>query len=158
MTARIVTIGYQGRTLSQVRTIAERLDAVVVDVRALPTSRVPGFHRTTLERELRDRYLWRGDVLGGRIRTAKVRCDGPTPEGIAWLREFTRDRTALLMCMEEAPGDCHRYHLIAAPYFAEATHLYFDGDDEWLMSTPDLTRLIADTTETYEPDAVKVTF
>jgi hypothetical protein len=30
----------------------------------------------------------------------------------------------ILLCMEEAPGECHRHFDICAPYFPNALHIY----------------------------------
>jgi hypothetical protein len=32
----------------------------------------------------------------------------------------------LLLCAEEAPGDCHRHHDICGPHFPGAVHIFCD--------------------------------
>jgi hypothetical protein len=123
----IFSIGYQGLVGPEVLLrLATRLDATVVDVRSVPTSRKRGFGRRQLDGLLGGRYQWRGDVLGGRG-------DGPTAEG---LNALTTPPEALfghpnlvLMCMEEAPGECHRHHAIAVPLLdlgIDVQHIYRD--------------------------------
>jgi uncharacterized protein (DUF488 family) len=103
--AMIYTIGYQRITQGQLLHAAQTFGATVVDVRSVPSSRKPGFSRRALEAALGPRYEWHGDKLGGR--------PGPTADGLAWLARQTR--SVLLLCLEEAPGDCHRHHAIGAP-------------------------------------------
>jgi hypothetical protein len=52
------------------------------------------------------RYQRRGHELGGRGHT--------TADGIDRLRLDAERATLILLCMEEAPGDCHAYRLILA--------------------------------------------
>jgi superfamily II DNA or RNA helicase len=57
----------------------------------------------------RARYLWKGAVLGGRD-------GGPKPEGLSWIKaELAAGRNLIAMCMEYAPGDCHRHCWIGLP-------------------------------------------
>jgi integrase len=54
----IYTLGYQGWTVEQVGRVAQELSALVVDVRLVPSSRVPGFQAGGLNRALEGRYVW----------------------------------------------------------------------------------------------------
>lgn len=104
-TARLFSVGYERLTPAELAGLAERLDTVVIDCRSNPTGRVKrGFARGGLAALLGERYEWRGDGLGGRG-------NGPTAAGLAALA--ADPRRLLLLCQEEAPGDCHRHHRIA---------------------------------------------
>jgi hypothetical protein len=98
----IYTVGYAGRlTPSRLVRLVEALDAVLIDCRYRAYSRRSEFSGSTLATQFGDRYQWRGRELGGYGHTA--------PAGIERLRGY--DMTGgncILMCSEEAPGDCHR--------------------------------------------------
>lgn len=114
----IYTVGYQSISLEDLaRTVGELRVDRIIDVRSAPYSRKPGFNRKRLEAAFGQRYMWRGDILGGR-----------TPiddQAIAWLRDISVN--ALLLCMERHPCDCHRYYEIGVrlktKYNVEAMHL-----------------------------------
>jgi hypothetical protein len=46
--------------------------------------------------------------------------------GIDRLRLDAERATLLLLCMEEAPGDCHRHHAICGLHFPAAVHIFRD--------------------------------
>jgi len=117
----IWTIGYQRLAPSRLLELAERLDALVIDVRAVPKTRIKGYGTRQLETLLGRRYLWAGSVLGGRGHGGKV-----TEEGIKAVERSGRDGNVILMCMCHVPGDCHRHKDICAPHFPKAVHLFED--------------------------------
>lgn len=114
----IFTIGYQRLTPGRLREIVTGLDATLMDCRHVPMSRKPGFSGKALREAFGPRYVAAGNDLGGRGYT--------TDAGIKALREASRDRNVLLLCMEEAPGECHRHFTICGPHFPEAVHIYQD--------------------------------
>ena len=114
--ATIYTIGYAALRPVRLFEITEQLKATVIDCRYKPYSRVPGFDRPMLTDLFGARYEWRGHDLGGFGHV--------TSQGIAFIRNSKRN--LLLMCMEEAPGECHRHRDICAPYFPRAIHVYRD--------------------------------
>jgi hypothetical protein len=112
----IYTIGYQRSRLAQ---FVEALDAALIDCRHKPMSRIAGFSGWELARQFGHRYQPRGHELGGRGHT--------TPAGIDRLCAHSQERsTVLLLCMEEAPGDCHRHHDICGPHFPDAIQIFRD--------------------------------
>lgn len=113
----IYSIGYQKLELDDLKDIAEQFDAVVVDVRSVPSSRKKGFSRKALEDALGPFYVFKGDHLGGRA-------PGVIIEGLNWLKTFSHN--TMLLCMEEAPGECHRHHDIATRLLPsiDVTHIY----------------------------------
>lgn len=119
----IYSLGYQHLSADDIDAVLEIIGAdLLVDVRSVPSSRKRGFSRAALSERLGDRYAWRGDSLGGKGR-------GPTEEGLRWLAEAAEGRTIALMCLEEAPGDCHRHGSIALPLLErgiDVRHVYLD--------------------------------
>lgn len=105
----IFSIGYENLSTGGLEALVQTLDAVIIDCRAVPRSRKPGFGQRQLERLLGKRYEAHGHHLGGRSKGAGVQ-----PSGIAMLRERkARGERLILMCMEAAPYSCHRHHDIA---------------------------------------------
>ncbi len=111
----IYTIGYDHLKAGHLQRVIRRLGVgKLVDCRSVPTSRIPGFGRRQLESALGDKYEWRPE-LGGRGA-------GPTKKALRELVNHENSTPAtplLLMCKEEAPGDCHRHHTIAVPLLTE---------------------------------------
>jgi uncharacterized protein (DUF488 family) len=129
----IFTIGYEGPlTPARLLEIAEALDARVFDVRSVPRSRKPGFSKTKLAALLGERYETMGHALGGRA-------PGVTKDGLIQVREAAECGNVILMCMEEAPGDCHRHRTICGPHFPDAVHIF---EDE-LFTARELTQALA---------------
>ncbi len=119
----LYAIGYQKLTLKALlEVIGEKAIELLVDVRSVPYSRNPEFTRRSLERALRERYLWKGDVLGGKW--------GPAAEaGLQYLAKEGKRKRVLVMCMESCPCDCHRLYDISRRLLArgvDVIHLY-DG-------------------------------
>jgi len=52
----LYTFGYSGRSPHHLRALAEALDAVVVDIRFRPRSRIPDWNAGRLQKLLGDRY------------------------------------------------------------------------------------------------------
>lgn len=141
---RIFTIGYEGAT------VAEFLHALrqagverVIDVRALPLSRRPGFSKTPLRLALEDcgiEYVHLkalGTPSDGRAAARSGRHDEleriysgqlELPEAIAQsaqMLELAREKPSALLCMERDPSHCHRTLLLeAVARDAEVVHLF----------------------------------
>lgn len=126
----IYTLGYQALAPARVREIVLALDAVLLDCRFKPVSRIPGFGHRQLEKlmsgdngeggeDRESRYVRMGDMLGGHGHT--------TQSGLQALQPYADDRAnCVLLCMEEHPADCHRHTLITGPHFPGALHIYRD--------------------------------
>lgn len=103
----IYAIGYQRMTLAEMLCVieAKKID-LLVDVRSVPYSRKPDFNRNRLEAAFKGKYIWKGDILGGKY--------GPAAEaGLVYLISESRKKKLLVMCMESCPCDCHRLYDIA---------------------------------------------
>jgi len=122
----IYTIGYERMTVERLVAIMdEKKISLLIDVRSKPFSRNAQFNRNNLARVLGDRYVWKGDILGG--------LHGPVPEeGIAFLVTIRQTETVLIMCMEKGPRSCHRFYDIAKRlheiHGIDAIHLVDLGD------------------------------
>jgi uncharacterized protein (DUF488 family) len=129
----------------------------LVDVRSAPYSRyAPHFSRGAIDEMLGDagiRYVWAGDVLGGRpddpacyrggvVRRGNVDYDAlarrPSyQQGIAQLVAYAGQRATAVMCSEEDPRRCHRHHLIEQTLRAHEAivlHIRRDGTLETIES------------------------
>jgi len=122
------SIGYADLTPGALDTIARALGALIVDCRSVPWSRQPGFRRAALAQRFGDRYCWRGLDLGGRP-------PGPKPAGLHWLLEKAEaGRRLVLLCLEAAPGDCHRHRAIALRLLPAVDVAHIFGDEVILAS------------------------
>lgn len=129
----IFTIGYEGAT--QAALIAALQDAGVhrvIDVRAVPLSRKPGFSKNVLAAGLKDAGIGyihlkalgtppegreaarKGDRAGlARVYAAQLE----QPEAVAQARQMidlAMEAPSALLCFERDPARCHRSLLLAA--------------------------------------------
>lgn len=141
---RIFTIGYEATTMGEFLSALKDAGVKrVIDVRALPLSRRPGFSKTPLRGALSEEGIdyvhlrALGTPAAGREAARKGRQDDleriysgqlELPEAIAQgaqMIALAEDRPSALLCYEREPGGCHRSLLLnwAAPE-AEVTHLF----------------------------------
>lgn len=133
MGMKIYTIGYEGTTVAAlISTLRAAGVQRVIDVRALPLSRRPGFSKTALAGELKEAGI---DYVhlkalgtpkagrdaakkGDRVTLEAVYADQlHLPEAIAAaavMRELAAERPSALLCYERDPCTCHRTLLLAA--------------------------------------------
>ena len=130
---RILTIGHGNQEGAAFVSLLRRHGiAAVVDVRSAPYSRyVPHFSQGALRGLLDNagvRYLWSGDLLGGRPNDPACYRDGIVrpgnvdygvmarqpwyQEGIMHLMAVAQGGPTAMMCSEEDPRRCHRHRLI----------------------------------------------
>lgn len=141
---RIFTIGYEGATVSEFIAALQRARVErVIDVRALPLSRRPGFSKTALRGALEEagiEYVHLkalGTPSEGRTAARAGRHSDMAriyagqlelPEAIgqsAQMLGLVREKPSALLCMERDPAVCHRtllIHAVAAD--AEVVHLF----------------------------------
>jgi uncharacterized protein (DUF488 family) len=141
---RIFTIGYEATT------VGDFLEALrgagverVIDVRALPLSRRPGFSKSSLRAALAEAGIHYvhlralGTPASGREAARKGRHDDlkriyagqlELPEAIAegaQMLDLAREKPSALLCYERDPAGCHRTLLLAAiAPEAEVTDLF----------------------------------
>ena len=135
----IFTIGYQRLDNNRLMQVVGALNALLIDVRSNPQSRKPGFSQKALRETFGAAYLWLGDCLGGKTPV--------TEHGLSQLDVYENHPThhCLLLCMEEAPGECHPHHAICGPHFPDAIHLFRDHG----MTARELSQAFADDVEDY---------
>ena len=141
---RIFTIGYEGATVAEF--LAALRDAGVkrvIDVRALPLSRRPGFSKTPLRAALEEAGIeyvhlralgtpadGRAAARAGRQADLERIYAGQLelPEAIAQgaqMLGLAAEQPSALLCFEREPASCHRRLLIeAVAPDAEVVHLY----------------------------------
>ena len=141
---RIFTIGYEATTVGEF--IAALQDAGVkrvIDVRALPLSRRPGFSKTALRGALEESGIeyvhlralgtpadGRAAARAGRHADLERIYAGQLelPEAIAQSAQMlalAREKASALLCMEREPAHCHRTLLLSAVApAAEVVHLF----------------------------------
>ena len=136
-TTPIFTIGYGAQKkprlpalkLDELAHVREQLGAVIVDVRARPYSRWrKELDCPALTKRFPGVYIAMSTLLGNQVRALPGKVE---PDGIDWLRGYDQTAPLLLMCLEKAPGECHRHHAIAMQLPPDSViHLYHDGE-EW---------------------------
>ena len=121
----IYSIGYQAITVDELLSImaAKGIDRMV-DIRSSPYSRWEKkyeFNRNRMSARLGDRYVWKGDMLGGKPGPA-------SDEGLDWLVSQTDN--VVIVCMEAAPRKCHRFQDVGKRLLArgiEVHHIIDNG-------------------------------
>lgn len=124
---RIFTIGYEGTTVAEfIAAIKEAGVERVIDVRAVPNSRRPGFSKTPLSNALAEAGVdyvhlrplgtpadGRAAARAGRLadleRIYSAQLD--LPEAIIsaeQMRELAAEKPSALLCYEREPAGCHR--------------------------------------------------
>lgn len=141
---RIFTIGYEGTTVPEfVAALTSAGVERVIDVRALPLSRRPGFSKTALSGALAEAGIeyvhlkalgtpadGRAAARAGRHADLERIYAGQLelPEAIAQgaqMLDLARERPSALLCMEREPAHCHRTLLLnAVAPKADVVHLY----------------------------------
>ena len=141
---KFFTIGYEGTTVSDFITALRRAGVErVIDVRALPLSRRPGFSKSPLKAALEEagieyvhlralgtpaegraaaragRYVELERIYAGQLELPEAMVQS------AQMLELARERPSALLCMEREPAHCHRTLLLkAVAPDAETVDLY----------------------------------
>jgi len=137
--AEILSVGYARLPPRRFTRIVSFVD-YIIDTRSKPVSRKPGWSQLDLSRKFGAKYRWEGTLLGGLGK-------GVHASGLANLRALSdQGKRLLLICLEEAPGDCHRHRMIARRLLPdrEVLHIYRDE----VVTASELERSIRD--ESYE--------
>jgi uncharacterized protein (DUF488 family) len=141
---RVFTIGYEGSTVSEFLAALESAGVErVIDVRALPLSRRPGFSKSPLKAALEEAGIeyvhlkalgtpaeGRAAARAGRHEDLKRIYAGQLelPEAIAQsaqMLDLAAERPSALLCMEREPAQCHRTLLLdAVAPDADVVHLF----------------------------------
>ncbi|MFL6760616.1 DUF488 family protein [Sphingomonas sp.] len=141
---RIFTIGYEGATVGEFLAALQKAGVErVIDVRALPLSRRPGFSKSPLRAALEEAGIeyvhlkalgtpaeGRAAARAGRHQDMARIYAGQLelPEALAQsaqMLDLARERPSALLCFEREPADCHRTLLLdAVAPNVEALHLF----------------------------------
>jgi uncharacterized protein (DUF488 family) len=141
---RIFTIGYERTSVGEFVAALQRAGVQrIIDVRALPLSRRPGFSKTSLSGALAEagidyvhlkalgtpsegrtaaragRHSHMAQIYAGQLELPEAMVQS------AQMLELAGEKPSALLCMERDPAHCHRTLLIkaVAPQ-AEVIHLY----------------------------------
>jgi len=141
---RIFTIGYEGTTVGEFIAALQSVGVQrVIDVRALPLSRRPGFSKSPLRAALEEAGIeyvhlkalgtpaeGRAAARAGRHADLERIYAGQLelPDAIAQsaiMLEMALEKPSALLCVEREPGHCHRTLLLdAVARDWEVVHLY----------------------------------
>jgi uncharacterized protein (DUF488 family) len=141
---RIFTIGYEGATVPEFIAAIQKAGVErVIDVRALPLSRRPGFSKSPLRAALEEAAVeyvhlkalgtpaeGRTAARAGKHEELKRIYAGQLelPEAVAQsaqMLELAREKPSALLCMEREPEHCHRTLLLnAVAPEADVVHLF----------------------------------
>jgi uncharacterized protein (DUF488 family) len=141
---RIFTIGYEGTTVPELIAVLQNAGVErVIDVRALPLSRRPGFSKSPLRAALEEAGIdyvhlkalgtpaeGRNAARAGRHADMERIYAGQLelPEAMAQsgqMLELAAEKPSALLCMEREPAHCHRTLLLdAVAPDAEVVHLF----------------------------------
>jgi uncharacterized protein (DUF488 family) len=141
---KFFTIGYEGATVHEFLAALQQAGVGrVIDVRALPLSRRPGFSKTPLRAALGEAGIdyvhlkalgtpadGRAAARAGRhsemarIYTGQLELPEAMAQG-AQMIELAREKPSALLCFEREPAHCHRTLLLdAVAPNAEVVHLF----------------------------------
>ena len=141
---RIFTIGYENATVGDFIAALKKAGVErLIDIRAVPNSRRPGFSKTPLRNALAEEEIeyvhlralgtpadGRAAARAGRHEELERIYAGQLelPEAMAQsaqMLELAEERPSALLCYERDPAVCHRTLLLSAiAPDAEAVHLY----------------------------------
>lgn len=141
---RIFTIGYESATVAEFIAALQSAGVKrIIDIRAVPNSRRPGFSKTPLRNALAEEGIdyvhlralgtpadGRAAARAGRHEDLEKIYAGQLelPEAIAQgaqMAELAKDEPSALLCYERDPSGCHRTLLLdAVAPEAEVTHLF----------------------------------
>jgi uncharacterized protein (DUF488 family) len=141
---KIFTIGYEGTTVPEFLAALKQANVKrVIDVRALPLSRRPGFSKSSLKAAVEEAGMeyvhlkalgtpadGRAAARAGRHADLERIYAGQLelPEAMvqsAQMLDLAAEKPSALLCMEREPSICHRTLLLnAVAPDAEVVHLY----------------------------------
>ncbi len=130
---KLFTIGYEGTTVGEFLSALQNAGVErVIDIRAVPNSRRPGFSKTPLRNALAEAGIdyvhlralgtpadGRAAARAGRQTDLERIYEGQLelPEAIAQsaqMIDLAEEKPSALLCYERDPGGCHRTLLISA--------------------------------------------
>jgi len=153
---QIYTIGHSNHTQDEFLDLLIKTKIeVLVDVRSNPNSRWATFaNRDNIEKTLKSlqiKYLYLGDVLGGRpqdlenpdndigkIDYKSIREKESYQQGIKRLLDGLKRFRVCIMCAEEDPSSCHRNLLVAESLRKQGVQLFHIRGDGRIQTDEEL--------------------
>ena len=153
----IYTIGHSNHTLEKFISLLKSNEIkFVVDIRSRPYSRYTSwFNKAAIKESLHDneiRYIFLGDKLGGkpddkryydaegRVAYPLIAASTEFHDGIERLMKGCMGHRIALMCSEENPLNCHRFHLVSKTLENIGINVIHLRGDGRLQSQATLTR------------------
>lgn len=107
MLHKLYTFGYSGRTPHELQTLTEQLDAVGVDIRFSPRSRLPDWSGGRLQTLLESRYHHLPALGNRNYKSGPVEfVDLET--GVVEVGQLLRQQPVILLCVCADVQRCHR--------------------------------------------------
>lgn len=126
----LYSIGHSNRSVEEFNNLIENFD-VLVDIRSHPYSKYTvDFNGDTMQKHLKIKYLYMGDLLGGKVEKTLLLPNGKPnytkiiqtdnfQQGIKrLLTGLEKKYKIVLMCSEKDPMICHRFNIVSK-YLAE---------------------------------------
>jgi len=113
----LYTAGYTGLKPDQLKATAERLGAVVADIRFRPFSRNPAWSKVNAEKVLGARYVWVKGLGNKNYKGGPIAFDD-LESGISLVGTLLETQPVILLCVCPDVETCHRK--TAAEKLAEA--------------------------------------
>lgn len=107
----VLTTGYAGHSPSRLKEIAERDNALVMDIRYRPVSKAPMWCGAALVKLLGDRYTQNSYWGNKRYLQGPPIQINSLPLGLKWFYEITEQRkpdAVILLCKCRSETECHR--------------------------------------------------
>lgn len=106
----IYTTGYSGKSADDLRALAERLDAIIVDIRLVPRSRWQKFwNKSALAAMFNERYVWVEDMGNLKFKEKKIEIKN-LDAGIETVLAIENDGqyNLIILCGCSEYEHCHR--------------------------------------------------
>ncbi len=110
MTRKIFTTGYTGKNINDLRPMLEALDAILIDIRFAPYSRIMHWQKVYLKALLGNRYRHIPNLGNRTYKEGKITIQN-LQLGLETV--LSLDENVILMCACEQSEDCHRRLIIA---------------------------------------------
>jgi uncharacterized protein (DUF488 family) len=104
----VYCIGYSGRQSGELLDLADRVEAVVVDIRFSPASRIPAWSRKRLSELLGGRYVHVRELGNKNYRSGGPIALVDYEAGRRQVERLLQELPVLLLCVCADPTECHR--------------------------------------------------
>jgi len=105
---QVFTLGYQPWTIQELLAKRKELDAIVVDIRQMPTSKLPCWTKSNLEEALAPWYIHLQELGNVAYRDRKEIIINDMEAGMSKLTAVLETSNVILLCACLNPFTCHR--------------------------------------------------